>query len=148
MRILLQRVSSGSVVVGGKTVGDVGRGYVLLVGITDGDDQATADRLANKVVNLRLFDNAEGNFDRSLLDVGGGALVISQFTLYGDARKGRRPSFVAAARPEVAEPLYEYFTEKLRQLGVSPVAAGRFGAHMDVTIHNDGPVTLWLDSEA
>jgi D-tyrosyl-tRNA(Tyr) deacylase len=146
MRILLQRVSRGSVTVGDEVVGEVGLGYVLLVGVAEGDNEADADKLAEKVVNLRLFPDGEGKFDRSLLDVAGGALVISQFTLYGDARKGRRPSFVAAARPEVAEPLCGYFAQKLRGLGVTVVATGRFGASMRVQILNEGPVTLMLDS--
>ena len=148
MRILLQRVSSGSVSVDGEVVGEVGLGYVLLVGICEGDTQAQADRLAEKVVHLRLFPDGEGKFDRSLLDVGGGALVISQFTLYGDVRKGRRPSFVKAARPEVAEPLCDYFADRLRGLGVRSVATGRFGASMRVELVNEGPVTLMLDSDA
>lgn len=146
MRVLIQRVAAGSVAVGGETVGEVGRGYVLLVGVGAGDDEATVSRMAEKVVNLRLFDNEAGKFDLSLLDVGGGALVVSQFTLFGDARKGRRPNFSAAAAPEIASPLCDLFAEKLRGHGVSPVAAGRFGAHMDVMIRNDGPVTLWVDS--
>ena len=128
-------------------VGEVGDGYVLLVGIADGDTQAIADKLAEKVVNLRIFSDDSGKFDLSLLDVGGGALVISQFTLYGDARKGRRPSFIQAARPEVAEPLCDYFADKLRALGVKHVATGRFGASMRVEIINEGPVTLMLDSD-
>ena len=147
MRVLIQRVTFGSVVVAGETVGEIGRGYVLLVGIGEGDDAAVVERMAEKVVNLRLFSNDEGKFDWSLLDVSGGALVVSQFTLFGDARKGRRPNFSAAARPEVASPLCDRFAEKLRRLGVSPVATGRFGADMEVTIHNDGPVTLWMDSD-
>jgi D-tyrosyl-tRNA(Tyr) deacylase len=146
MRILLQRVSHGSVSVDGEVVGEVGLGYVLLVGVGEEDTQAEADRLAEKVVNLRLFPDDGGKFDRSLLDVGGGALVVSQFTLYGDARKGRRPSFVRAARPEVAQPLCDYFASKLKGLGVGVVATGRFGARMRVEIINEGPVTLMLDS--
>lgn len=144
--MLLQRVSRGSVTVAGEVVGEVGLGYVLLVGVGEGDTQAEADRLAEKVVNLRLFSDENGKFDRSLLDVGGGALVVSQFTLYGDARKGRRPSFVAAARPEVAEPLCTYFAEKLKGLGVGVVTTGRFGASMRVELVNEGPVTLMLES--
>ena len=147
MRILLQRVSKGSVTVGGEVVGEVGLGYVLLVGVGEGDTEAEADWLADKVVNLRLFPDGEGKFDRSLLDVGGGALVISQFTLYGDARKGRRPSFIGAARPEVAEPLCEYFAERLKGLGVGVVGTGRFGAMMRVELVNEGPVTMMLESE-
>lgn len=147
MRILLQRVSQASVVVEGETVGAIERGYLLLVGVGHDDDEQTADKLAKKVVNLRLFPNDEGKFDPSLLDVGGAVLVVSQFTLMGNPRKGNRPSFIAAAPPEVASPLCDYFAEALRGLGVSRVATGRFGAHMDVTLCNEGPVTLWLDSE-
>lgn len=147
MRILLQRVSHGSVTVAGEVVGEVGLGYVLLVGVGEGDSEAVAARMAKKVVHLRLFPDGEGKFDRSLLDVGGGALVVSQFTLFGDARKGRRPSFVKAARPELAQPLCEYFAQRLRGLGVAVVASGRFGASMRVEIVNEGPVTLWLDSD-
>jgi D-aminoacyl-tRNA deacylase len=146
MRILLQRVSKGSVAVDGVVIGEVALGYVLLVGVGDGDTESQADKLAEKIVNLRLFPDEDGKFDRSLLDVGGGALVISQFTLYGDARKGRRPSFTAAARPDVAEPLCDYFADRLRGLGVGVVTTGRFGADMRVDIRNEGPVTLWLDS--
>ena len=148
MRILLQRVSRGSVTVDDQVIGEIGQGYVLLVGVGDGDTQQQADKLAEKVVNLRLFPDEDGKFDRSLLDVGGGALVVSQFTLYGDARKGRRPSFVQAARPEVAEPLCDYFANRLKGLGVTVVATGRFGADMRVDLCNQGPVTLWLDSES
>jgi len=145
MRVLLQRVSSGSVTVAGKCIGQIGKGYVLLVGIGEADSEREADWLAEKVVNLRLFPNEAGQFDRSLLEVNGGALVISQFTLYGDARKGRRPSFVRAARPEVAEPLCQYFADRISALGVKEVATGRFGADMQVSLINDGPVTLMLE---
>ena len=117
----------------------------MLVGVGEGDTQQEADKLAEKVVNLRLFSDENGKFDRSLLDVGGGALVVSQFTLYGDARKGRRPSFVQAARPEIAEPLCDYFAKKLKGLGVEVVTTGRFGADMRVEIINEGPVTLMLE---
>lgn len=147
MRILLQRVSHASVVVEGETVGGIDRGYLLLVGVGQGDHAATAEKLAKKVVNLRLFPNEEGRFDRSLLDIAGDALVVSQFTLYGNAKKGNRPSFIDAAPPEMASPLCDHFAQVLRGLGVSRVETGRFGAHMDVTLCNDGPVTLWLDSE-
>ncbi|MFP4143957.1 MAG: D-aminoacyl-tRNA deacylase [Phycisphaeraceae bacterium] len=146
MRILLQKVTEGRVRVQGETIGEIGPGYVLLVGVGDGDGEAEADRLAKKVANLRLFPDQAGKFDRSLLDVAGGALVVSQFTLYADARKGRRPSFIQAARPEVAEPLVNHFAARLRTLGVERVETGRFQAMMDVEIHNDGPVTIWLDS--
>ncbi|MFW6058804.1 MAG: D-aminoacyl-tRNA deacylase [Phycisphaeraceae bacterium] len=148
MRAVLQRVSEGSVTVAGEIVGAIGRGYVVLLGVGEGDTEAEADKLAEKIVNLRLFANDEGRFDRSLLDVGGGVLVVSQFTLYGDARKGRRPNFSRAAPPEVAAPLCDHFARKLGELGAARVATGRFGAMMDVRIHNDGPVTLWLDSAA
>lgn len=147
MRVLIQRVSRGSVVVEGETIGAVGRGYVLLAGIGDGDDEAVVAKMAEKVVNFRLFNNEAGKFDRSLLDVGGGALVVSQFTLFGDTRKGRRPNFSGAALPGAAEPLCDFFAAKLKALGVASVATGRFGADMKVEIHNDGPVTLWVSSE-
>ncbi|MBB6429076.1 D-aminoacyl-tRNA deacylase [Algisphaera agarilytica] len=146
MRVLIQRVTEGRVVVTEEVVGEIGRGYVLLAGVGEGDDEQTIAKMAEKVVNLRLFNNDEGKFDQSLLDVGGEALVVSQFTLFGDARKGRRPSFIAAARPELAEPLCDLFAVKLKELGVPHVDTGRFGADMKVDIHNDGPVTLWLDS--
>jgi len=146
MRILLQRVSYGSVVVSGEIVGEIGMGLVLLMGATHSDGEAEATKLAQKVINLRIFEDTEGKFNRSLLDVEGEILVVSQFTLYADTRKGRRPSFTAAARPEVAKPLIEFFVAHLRSLGVKKVATGRFGASMQVTIHNQGPVTLWLDS--
>lgn len=132
--------------VAGERVGALGRGYVILLGVGEGDDEAVADRLAEKIVHLRLFPDEQGRFDRSLLEVGGGALVVSQFTLYGNARKGRRPSFAAAAAPEQAEPLCVHFVTKLRELGVEHVATGHFGAQMTVHIENDGPVTLWLDT--
>ena len=148
MRILLQRVSSASVVIDNETIGAIDRGYLLLVGIGKDDTQDTVNKLAKKIVNLRLFPNDEGKFDKSLLNVGGGALVVSQFTLFGDARKGNRPSFIDAAPPELAAPLCDAFAEALRGLGVSLVEAGRFGADMQVSLCNDGPVTLWLDSDA
>lgn len=146
MRALLQRVTSGSVSVNGTVTGAVDHGYVILLGVGEGDLAADADRLIDKIVNLRVFNDSEGKFNRSLLDVGGGALVVSQFTLYADARKGRRPSFTDAARPEIASPLCDYFVARLHELGVPHVATGIFGASMHVEIHNDGPVTLWLDT--
>lgn len=148
MRILLQRVTHASVVVDDQTIGAIDRGYLLLVGIGKDDTQATLDKLAKKVVNLRLFPNDEGKFDRSLLDIRGDALVVSQFTLYGDARKGNRPSFIEAAPPGLASPLCDAFAGALRSLGVERVETGSFGADMKVTLCNDGPVTLWLDSQA
>jgi len=146
MRVLLQRVSAGRVRVGGEVVGEVGRGYVALVGLTHEDDRAIVEKMAAKIAHLRLFEDAEGKMNLSLLEVGGGVLVVSQFTLYGDARKGRRPSFIAAARPESAAPLVAYLGERLGAEGGAQVAYGRFGATMAVDIFNDGPVTLWLDS--
>ena len=146
MRFLLQRVSEASVVVDGETLGSIERGYLLLVGVGQGDTEAEADRLCDKLVNLRLFPDERGRFDRSVLDVTGGVLVVSQFTLYGDARKGRRPSFTDAAAPDLASPLCDYVAERLRDLGVQRVETGRFGADMKVSLRNDGPVTLMLDS--
>ena len=145
MRVVLQRASAAAVHVGGETVGRIGTGLVAFVGVAEGDDEAVARRLADKAAEMRVFSDAEGRFNLSLLDVGGAALVISQFTLYGDTRRGRRPSFSAAARPEVAEPLVEAFAAALEARGV-PVARGRFGAHMAVDVFNDGPVTIILDS--
>ena len=145
MRALLQRVTTASVTVDGQIVGAIGRGFLVLLGITHADGEAEAVRLARKVAGLRLFDDDSGKFNRSLQDVGGAVLVVSQFTLYGDARKGRRPSFTDAARPEQAGPLCERFVQALRDEGV-PVETGVFGAAMAVALVNDGPVTLWLDS--
>ena len=144
MRVVLQRVSSASVTVGGRPVGRIGAGVLLLVGFTPGDGEAEVEWMADKVAGLRIFPDDEGKMDRGLADVGGDALVVSQFTLYGDARKGRRPSFIAAAPPEVAEPLYERFADRLRAGGIA-VATGEFGALMEVTLVNDGPVTLILE---
>jgi D-tyrosyl-tRNA(Tyr) deacylase len=144
MRALLQRVRQASVSVGGKVVGQIGHGYVILLGVGHGDSPEQAAWLANKIAGLRVFEDDEGKFNLSIQDVGGSALVVSQFTLFADARKGRRPSFVDAALPEVAEPLIEHFAELLRAEGV-PVEIGVFGAQMLVEIHNDGPVTIWLE---
>ncbi len=144
MRVVVQRVSEASVTVEGEVVGAIGHGLLALVGVHEGDTRAEADWLAAKIAQLRIFADAEGRFNLSLLDVGGAALVVSQFTLYGDARKGRRPDFIQAARPEVAEPLVAYLVEQLRAAGI-PTATGRFGAHMAVRLTNDGPVTLILE---
>ncbi len=144
MRALVQRVTYGSVAVNGRLVSEIGHGFVLLLGVTHTDTSAEADWLAAKVAGLRIFDDEAGKMNRSLLDVGGSVLVVSQFTLYGDARKGKRPSFTDAAPPEIAEPLVDYFCQQLRAQGVN-VATGVFGATMRVTIHNDGPVTLLLE---
>ncbi len=146
MRILLQRVTRGAVTVEGQTVGAIGCGLVLLVGVGHDDTDAIAQKLAAKVANLRIFNDEAGKFNRSLLDVAGEALVVSQFTLYADARRGRRPSFTDAAHPDLAQPLCDAFANHLRQLGVPHVATGVFGATMHVDIQNDGPVTIWLDS--
>jgi D-aminoacyl-tRNA deacylase len=150
VRALVQRVSSASVTStpqgGGvpEETGRIGQGLVALVGVTHDDGHDQARKLAEKLWNLRVFEDAEGQLNRSCADVAGGVLVVSQFTLYGDARKGRRPSFVAAARPEQAEPMVETVVTTLRELGAS-VATGRFRTHMDVTLVNDGPVTLLLE---
>ncbi len=147
MRALLQRVSQAQVLVGGRVIGRIGPGFVILLGVTHADGVAEAGWLANKVAGLRVFEDSSGKMNADLADADGELLVISQFTLYGDARKGRRPSFTAAARPEQAEPLVDYFVNTLREAGFR-VATGVFGAEMDVQIHNDGPVTLLLEREA
>ena len=147
MRALLQRVSRAGVTVDGKVVGAIDRGFVILLGVTHGDGQAQADWLANKIAGLRLFEDEAGKMNLALADVGGQVLVVSQFTLYGDARKGRRPSFTKAARPELAEPLFDYFAEALRGHDLM-VEMGAFGAMMQVEIHNDGPVTMMLEADS
>lgn len=144
MRAVVQRVTGGSVRVGEETVGRIGRGYVVLLGVHAADTEAEARALAEKVANLRIFDDDAGKLNRSLLDVGGEVLSVSQFTLYGNTEKGRRPSFLDAAPPERADALYQVFNDRLRALGV-PVSTGRFRAVMSVEIHNDGPVTLLLE---
>ena len=145
MRALVQRVIQAKVRVTGAVIGEIGPGFVVLLGITHTDGLAEAEWLANKVAGLRLFEDEQGKMNRSLADVNGQVMVISQFTLYGDASKGRRPSFIEAARPEQAEPLVNHFTHVLRKTGLE-VVTGRFGAHMMVEIYNDGPVTLMLES--
>jgi D-tyrosyl-tRNA(Tyr) deacylase len=147
MRVVLQRVSKASVSIEGQPAGAIGRGFCLLVGLTHSDTETTVDWMAEKVAGLRLFSDAEGKMNLGLDEVDGGILVVSQFTLYGDAAKGRRPSFIDAARPEIAIPLYERFVDALRQRGLT-VATGEFGADMQVEIHNDGPVTLILERNA
>ena len=146
MRALVQRVREAAVTVDGRRVGEIGPGLCVLLGIADGDREPDAELLARKVASLRIFENAGGKFDRSLVDVAGGALVISQFTLIADTTKGNRPSFSRAARPEVAEPLYERFVEALRAEGL-PVHTGVFGARMELSLVNDGPVTIVLEIE-
>ncbi|MDX2060960.1 MAG: D-aminoacyl-tRNA deacylase [Gemmatimonadales bacterium] len=144
MRVLLQRVAKAAVTIDGEVVGRIERGFCLLVGFTPSDTEAEVDWMAEKVIGLRLFPDAEGKMNLALADVAGELLVISQFTLYGDAAKGRRPSFIDAARPEQAIPLYDRFCGALAARGPR-VATGRFGAEMMVEIHNDGPVTLMLE---
>ncbi len=144
MRALVQRVRRAHVTVGGETIGEIGRGFAVLLGVTHDDGEEEARWLANKIAGLRLFEDAAGKMNASLSDVGGALLVVSQFTLYGDANKGRRPSFVKAARPEQAAPLIDLFVGHLQQRGFE-VATGRFGARMQVYIQNDGPVTLMLE---
>jgi D-tyrosyl-tRNA(Tyr) deacylase len=145
MKAVVQRVAQASVVVDNRIVGEIGSGLMILLGVTHADQEKQARWLADKIAGLRIFEDDEGKMNRSLLDVAGNALVVSQFTLYGDCRKGRRPSFTEAAQPDVAEQLYEQFMSCLRQAGVSRVESGIFGAHMQVEIHNDGPVTLILE---
>jgi D-tyrosyl-tRNA(Tyr) deacylase len=145
VRALLQRTSGARVRVGDETVGEVGTGLVVLLGVGPSDDEATADTLARRVTELRIFDDADGRTNLSLLDVGGSVLVVSQFTLYADTRRGRRPGFTGAAAPDLAERLYLRFAAALRELGVE-VATGRFGAVMAVELVNDGPFTIWLDT--
>ena len=147
MRALLQRTTGAEVRVDGEVVGAIGAGLVVLLGVGPDDDDATADDLARKSAELRIFRDADGRTDRSLLDVGGAALVVSQFTLYADTRRGRRPGFTRAATPELAERLYLRFADSLRGIGVT-VATGRFGAEMAVSLVNDGPFTIWLDTAA
>ncbi|MBM3907593.1 MAG: D-tyrosyl-tRNA(Tyr) deacylase [Gemmatimonadetes bacterium] len=144
MRVLLQRVSRAEVRVGERVTGAIGRGFLLLIGFTHADGEANAAWMAEKVAGLRLFADAEGKMNLGLEEVDGAVLVVSQFTLYGDAQKGRRPSFIDAARPEQAIPLYERFVAMLRERGLR-VETGEFGAMMDVELVNDGPVTLWLE---
>jgi D-tyrosyl-tRNA(Tyr) deacylase len=144
MRALLQRVSSGRVSVEEQEVASIGRGFVILLGVTHTDTEDSASWLAKKISGIRLFEDQNGKMNLGLKDVNGSVLVVSQFTLYGDSKKGRRPSFIDAARPEKAEPLIEYFTRELGTLGI-PVVTGLFGARMEVEIHNDGPVTLMIE---
>jgi D-tyrosyl-tRNA(Tyr) deacylase len=147
MRAIVQRVKRGAVSVDGEIHGAVDTGLVILVGATHQDTETEAEKLAYKIANLRIFEDNAGKMNLSALDVGAGILVVSQFTLYADCRRGRRPSFTAAAPPEVAEPLIERFVDKLREAGVARVETGVFRAHMLVEIHNDGPVTIVLDTD-
>jgi len=147
MRVVVQRCSRAEVRIDGQSVGRIDRGFLLLVGITDGDTQAQADLIAKKVAQLRVFEDAEGKMNLALKDINGAILSISQFTLYADCKKGNRPSFIRAARPETAAPLYDYFNQTLRSQYDLQVETGRFGADMKVDFINDGPVTILLDSD-
>ncbi len=146
MRALIQRVSKASVVVDGETIASIKKGLLILLGVGHQDGEAQAQFLAEKIANLRIFEDEQGKTNLSALDVKGEAIVVSQFTLYADTRKGRRPSFLDAALPNVAEPLVERFVELLSAQGI-PTQTGKFGAHMEVEIHNHGPVTIWLEKE-
>ncbi len=144
MRVLIQRVSHASVTVNQQTISSIGKGLLILLGIGHGDGEEQAKFLSEKTANLRIFEDEQGKTNLSVLDVKGEAIVVSQFTLYADTRKGRRPSFIDAALPEVAAPLVDRFVELLRSHGV-PTQTGQFGSNMHVEIHNDGPVTIWLE---
>lgn len=146
MRVVIQRVLSGSVRVGNRSIAQIGLGLVILLGVGPLDGELQARTLAEKIANLRIFEDEAGKMNRSVLDVGGQALVVSQFTLYADTQKGRRPSFTRAALPDAAQPLVERFAVLLAEQGV-PTQTGEFGAHMLVEIQNDGPVTLWMEVE-
>jgi D-tyrosyl-tRNA(Tyr) deacylase len=144
MRVVLQRVNHSRVTVDGVTLAEIGLGMVIFLGIGPDDSDEQIELLVKKIANLRIFEDDQGKINRSILDVGGGAIVVSQFTLYADTRKGRRPSFTDAAPPEIANPLVDRFAQRLTKEGV-PTQTGVFGAHMLVEIHNDGPVTIWLE---
>ena len=148
MRVLLQRAAAGSVTINGECVGKIGKGLVLLIGVTHTDTPEDVDYLVKKCANLRIFEDENGKMNLSLMDIDGEVLAISQFTLYGDCVKGRRPGFDAAAEPVMAEKIYDLFVEKMKQEGVRKVDTGRFGAYMMVSIQNDGPVTFMLESKA
>jgi len=146
MRVVIQKVNQASVTVADQTIGQIDHGLVILLGVTHNDTEADADYLAKKIVKLRIFEDEAGKMNRSLLDVGGSVLSISQFTLYSDTRKGRRPSFIEAARPEQADRLYQYFNRQMASFDVK-VETGEFGAMMDVSLTNQGPVTIVIDSD-
>ena len=147
MRVIVQRVQSSRVEIDGEVSGEIGQGLMVLLGIAEGDGQEQCDFLADKLVHFRIFTDEQEKMNLSLQDINGEMLIVSQFTLNGDCKKGRRPSFVAAARPETAVPLYEYFIDAVKRQGVKKVATGQFGADMQVYIQNDGPVTLMLDTD-
>ena len=147
MRVVVQRVKASRVEIDGQVAGEIGQGLMVLLGITEGDTKEHCAFLVDKLIHLRIFTDEQEKMNLSLADIDGEVLIVSQFTLYGDCKKGRRPSFIAAARPQTAIPLYEYFVEVARQSGVKKVATGRFGADMQVYLQNDGPVTLMLDTD-
>lgn len=145
MRLVVQKVSQSSVKIEGEIVGAIDKGYMVLVGITNGDDELLVEKMVDKLVNLRIFEDENDKLNLSLLDVGGSVLSISQFTLYANCKKGRRPSFIDAAKPDISSPLYDFFNKKLEEKGIN-VERGVFGAMMEVSLVNDGPVTIILDS--
>ena len=145
MRLVVQKVSQSSVKIEGEIVGAIDKGYMVLVGITNGDDELLVEKMVDKLVNLRIFEDENDKLNPSLLDVGGSVLSISQFTLYANCKKGRRPSFIDAAKPDISSPLYDFFNKKLEEKGIN-VERGVFGAMMEVSLINDGPVTIILDS--
>ena len=145
MRLVVQKVSQSSVKIEGEIVGAIDKGYMVLVGITNGDDELLVEKMVDNLVNLRIFEDANDKLNLSLLDVGGSVLSISQFTLYANCKKGRRPSFIDAAKPDISSPLYDFFNKKLEEKGIN-VERGVFGAMMEVSLINDGPVTIILDS--
>lgn len=145
MRLVVQKVSQSSVKIEGEIVGAIDKGYMVLVGITNGDDELLVEKMVDKLVNLRIFEDENDKLNLSLLDVGGSVLSISQFTLYANCKKGRRPSFIDAAKPDISSPLYDFFNKKLEEKGIN-VERGVFGAMMEVSLLNDGPVTIILDS--
>lgn len=145
MRLVVQKVSQSSVKIEGEIVGAIDKGYMVLVGITNGDDELLVEKMVDKLVNLRIFEDENDKLNLSLLDVGGSVLSISQFTLYANCKKGRRPSFIDAAKPDISSPLYDFFNKKLEEKGIN-VERGVFGAMMEVSLINEGPVTIILDS--
>lgn len=147
MKIIIQRVTHAKVSSEGAVLGEIGPGYMILFGVGEGDAEKEATFLADKIVKLRIMNDEQKKMNRSILEAGGEILVVSQFSLYADTSGGRRPSFIKAAKPEISKPLYELFISELKRLGVKKVATGQFGAYMDVEIHNDGPVTIILDSK-
>ena len=144
MRAIVQRVNSSQVIVDGKTIADIGKGLLILLGVAPGDDEAKSVAMAKKLAQLRIFEDDQGKMNLSLLDTGGAAIVVSQFTLFADTRKGNRPSFIGAAAPDLAAPLVDHFIGELRKLNI-PTQSGQFGAHMLVNLQNDGPVTIWME---